>query len=378
MSDAIEKHNAQGDFLVTPQRALDQLKTVQAVVKEVMKKDEHYGVIPGTGKPTLLKPGAELLNNMYGYYLDGLDIIEKTEQWEVPIEATSFPLFRYIVRCILKNAQGITVSTGIGECNSYEDKYRWRKAARKCPKCGKETIIKGKAEYGGGFLCYKNKGGCGVKFGDNDPTITSQQEGRLPNERIHDQINTLLKMAKKRSFIDATLSATRTSGMFTQDMEDFAGLSDIQEAEYVEAPQEQSQEFDPSKEYIGFGKYSGSLWSETPKDYLEWLVKNAKKKEDGHKAEATIKWFDIQQPAPQGDVTDEMFPEPNQVPLFDVLCSQLNEVAHTYDPAELVKWGEANKEKIKTLKKQEQDVLRKSYRAAMQDSEKAQRGAEAQ
>jgi hypothetical protein len=33
-------------------------------------------------------------------------------------------------------------------------------------------------------------------------------------------VNTLLKMAKKRALIDAVLSATRASGIFTQDIED--------------------------------------------------------------------------------------------------------------------------------------------------------------
>jgi hypothetical protein len=33
-----------------------------------------------------------------------------------------------------------------------------------CPKCGKDAIIKGKEEYGGGYLCFKKKGGCGAKF----------------------------------------------------------------------------------------------------------------------------------------------------------------------------------------------------------------------
>jgi len=42
-------------------------------------------------------------------------------------------------------------------------------AAVKCPTCHKEnTIIKGKPEYGGGWLCYSKKGGCGAKF-DYDP-----------------------------------------------------------------------------------------------------------------------------------------------------------------------------------------------------------------
>ena len=35
-----------------------------------------------------------------------------------------------------------------------------------CPKCQKPAIIKGKTEYGGGWLCFKKKGGCGAKFTD--------------------------------------------------------------------------------------------------------------------------------------------------------------------------------------------------------------------
>lgn len=42
------------------------------------------------------------------------------------------------------------------------------KKAAPCPECGKDTIIKGKEEYGGGWLCYKAKGGCGAKF-DKEP-----------------------------------------------------------------------------------------------------------------------------------------------------------------------------------------------------------------
>ena len=232
-SNAIEKAG-QGEFLVHPQKALDQLKALQAVVKEVMVKDEHYGTIPGTGKPTLLKPGAELLNNMYGFRLGSIEI-EKTEQWDVQPSAETFPLFRYLITTTLINAAGEVIATGIGECNSYEVKYRWRSMARKCPKCGKETIIKGKEEYGCGWLCFGKKGGCGAKFKEDAPEIVKQTEGRTFNENIFDQVNTMVKMAKKRSYVDATLSATRTSGMFTQDLEDFVGISSIPTAQVAEA-----------------------------------------------------------------------------------------------------------------------------------------------
>lgn len=37
---------------------------------------------------------------------------------------------------------------------------------RPCPSCGQKAIIRGKAEYGGGFVCWKKMGGCGAKFDD--------------------------------------------------------------------------------------------------------------------------------------------------------------------------------------------------------------------
>ncbi len=33
-----------------------------------------------------------------------------------------------------------------------------------CPVCGKDAIIKSKAEWGGGWVCFKKKGGCGTKW----------------------------------------------------------------------------------------------------------------------------------------------------------------------------------------------------------------------
>jgi hypothetical protein len=128
-------------------------------------------------------------------------------------------LFDYEYRCILKRGDRI-VTSGMGCCSSYESRYRWRESSRKCPQCGKEAIIRGKEEYGGGWLCFKKKGGCGYKFMDSDPSIVSQETGKVLNSDPADLKNTIMKMAKKRAKIDATLAATGSSGIFTQDMED--------------------------------------------------------------------------------------------------------------------------------------------------------------
>jgi hypothetical protein len=189
------------------------LEQLQQFVREVMVDGEDYGMIPGVNKPVLLKPGAEKLCEVYGY-AQQLEIVNRVEDW-------NRPFFHYEVRCDLASKRtGRIIGSGVGSCNSMEAKYRWREGQRLCPKCQQPTIIKGKEEYGGGWICYRKKGGCGAKFADDDSGITDQTVGRVENDDVYTLVNTILKMAKKRAVVDATLSVTRSSALFTQDAED--------------------------------------------------------------------------------------------------------------------------------------------------------------
>lgn len=171
-----------------------------------------YGVIPGTKKKTLLKSGADKLCEVYGLY-DEYEI-KATIDWEKG-------LFDYEMKCLLRSRRDDSlVGTGVGCCSSYESKYLWRDSQRVCPKCGSNAIIKGKEEYGGGWLCFVKKGGCGAKFKDGDKSIEGQTIGRIENEDIADIKNTVYKIAKKRAKIDAVIGATRSSGIFTQDLDE--------------------------------------------------------------------------------------------------------------------------------------------------------------
>lgn len=184
--------------------------------RQALKENQDYGVIPGTSKNTLLKPGAEKLCRFFG--LSPRFRVEKEiENWEA-----EEPFFYYRIHCTLyRLGTDIVVAEGFGSCNSKEKKYRWRTSDRTCPNCGETAIIKGKAEYGGGWLCWSKRGGCGSKFSDSDPAIIDQPAGSVINPDMEDLPNTLLKMAKKRAFIDATLTATNASEFYTQDMEDY-------------------------------------------------------------------------------------------------------------------------------------------------------------
>lgn len=187
-------------------------------VKRIMEKDTDFGVIPGSTKPTLLKPGAEKLCNFFGLAPE-FEVVAKAEDWGSP---SSEPLFSYTYRCrLIKNGQ--VVGSGDGHCNSRETKYRYRQTQRLCPKCGKDAIIKGKAEYGGGWICFEKKGGCKAKFKDGDKSIEDQQVGRTLNADVADLVNTIVKMAQKRALVAAVLVTTSASEFYTQDIEEGGG-----------------------------------------------------------------------------------------------------------------------------------------------------------
>lgn len=198
---------------------LAQVKLIQEVMRQVMTEGEHFGTIPGCGdKKTLLQPGAQKLTMTFRlgpeYQIQEVDLPRGHKE--------------YRVICTLKSIQsGVFVGQGVGCCSSMESKYRWRQGARKCPKCGKETIIMGKkfkpTDPEPGWLCWAKKGGCGATWPKGAQEIEGQSIDKVENENPADCFNTVLKIAKKRAFVDATITATAASDIFTQDIGDDEG-----------------------------------------------------------------------------------------------------------------------------------------------------------
>lgn len=130
--------------------------------KEAMTTGIDYGTIPGTKKPTLLKPGAEkiLLTLGISPRYEELNVIECYD------EGKEFASYRY--KCILtindrsNNNEPVIIAEGVGMAHTKE----------------------------------KN-------VGKANPL---------------DMFNTKLKIAKKRAMIDATLGISGLSSHFTQDM----------------------------------------------------------------------------------------------------------------------------------------------------------------
>jgi ribosomal protein L37AE/L43A len=230
------------DYAMRPQALLAQAHLIQEVMKEAMQYGEHYGVIPGTEKKdkegkilppeqqkrTLLKSGAEKLCFVFGLS-NKLDI-------------TSVDLANghreFTIVCNLFDRNGNARGQGVGFASTMESKHRYRgSAAKKCPKCGASAIRRSATEYGGGWYCDTKKDGCNAKYKpDSAEGIAFGKElsARAENQDPADQFNTVLKMAKKRALVDAVLTATAASDIFSQDMDDLEDkMERLDEAEQV-------------------------------------------------------------------------------------------------------------------------------------------------
>jgi len=91
-----------------------------------------------------------------------------------------------------------------------------------CPACGADAIIKSKAEWGGGWVCYKKRGGCGVKWPEGPfpvaasvaapNTMTAEQLFETPGEeaqRKGQEAATLLSAIQGRWDVLKTPAALR-------------------------------------------------------------------------------------------------------------------------------------------------------------------------
>ena len=179
---------------------LEAIRRFQAIAQSQMIQGHDYGVIPGTQKPTLLKPGAEKIIRLLGL-ADEYIISEQMIDWQKPF-------FHYVIRCILRHlATGTVVCEGLGECNSMEVKYRWRWAwPSELPLELQGDAGKATRERLVSRLVNTRNG--------------KARQYRLANDEVWSVANTILKMAKKRAMVDAALSAGRLSDVFTQDLED--------------------------------------------------------------------------------------------------------------------------------------------------------------
>ena len=133
---------------------------IDAVIAKNLKAGRDYDRLPNTAKPTLFKSGAEILADVFNFRTTA-KVINRVENYD-----KQFVLYEICVTVFEKD--GNIVAEGLGSCNSRERRY-----------------LK-------------------TDFATN--------------------LNTILKMAKKRAFVDAILTATHASKVFTQDIEDIVNF----------------------------------------------------------------------------------------------------------------------------------------------------------
>jgi hypothetical protein len=204
--------------VLTPADIIAQVALIQQVMSGVMHEGEHYGKIPGCGdKPSLLKPGAEKLAMTFrlapSYHRD----VEKLDNDHRD----------YVLTCTLTSlVTGQVVGDAMGSCSTKESKYRFRTG---------EVTFTGEPVPPAYWDLRKDKqpeaiallGGRGHSTKKNPDTGTWEivvAGEKVEHDNPADNYNTVLKMAMKRAFIAAILSATAASDIFTQDLED---LSDV-------------------------------------------------------------------------------------------------------------------------------------------------------
>lgn len=197
---------------------VEQTRIVHDLMKRVMVDGTHYGTIPGCGtKQCLLKAGAETI----------AFVLRLAPEFTVEVVPLGGEHREVRVVCRLRSIHtGAFVAEGVGSCSTMESKYRWRKGGRSCPECGSDALKrskyapKGRPNEKPGWYCYAKAGGCGTEFSYDDERIAEQVSGRVENPDIADTYNTVLKMAKKRAYVDGTITAAAASDVFTQDVED--------------------------------------------------------------------------------------------------------------------------------------------------------------
>lgn len=216
---------------------MQKIGQMQAIVQKTLKNGQDYGEVPGTNKPTLLKPGGEKICMLFGLNPE-YEFLQTTEDYDKEF-------FSYNIKCTLYR-NGQAVAQGVGSCNSKEKKYRFI------------NVDEVPENYVGYQEQFTDKYGR-VKYKINNVDVCSL-------------VNTILKMAKKRAFIDAVLQVASLSEVFTQDLEDMK--------DFIQQEQNETMTLEQAKNIkLSFGKYKGMTLGElttADSQYCDWLFSNEK------------------------------------------------------------------------------------------------------
>lgn len=206
-----------------------QVNKIQNAMAQVMQDKVHFGLVPGCGdKPALLKAGAEKLAMMFRlipeFKINRIDLADGHREYEIV--------------CTLRHQSGWAAGQGVGTCSTMESKYRYRGAELTLTDVAVPSAYWGqrgsKERYPDELV--KALGGeyepkqLAVQKTENGWFIGIKGEKKA-NPDIADTYNTVLKMGKKRALVDAVITATAASDIFTQDIDETIESFPQQEAQ---------------------------------------------------------------------------------------------------------------------------------------------------
>lgn len=259
---------------------LNAIARFQLLVRQTFKRDLDFGVIPGTQKPTLYKPGADKVRGLLGCS-DQYSIVDSVVDWDRP-------LFSFTYCCRLVHIQtGLIIGEGAGECNSMESKYRYRW-------CWPNEVEEEVRRYLEGKRGYTKT--IHTKNGD-------RLQYRVDNDDVYSLKNTILKMAKKRALVDVALGTGRLGEIFTQDLEDmeeFLGRGVVIEHEPASAPtapQPASQQRSAPARQAPAGEAVDQITDESDLDWRYWVLLQPLCADNGVKTPTNLKTLPASRPA---------------------------------------------------------------------------------
>src|SRR5574341_66474 len=93
---------------------IEQVHKIQHIKGAVIKKDIHYGTIPGTQKPSLYKAGAEILAMTF----------RMSPAFSVKVKSLGGDHREYSIVCTLTHITSqLIMAQGVGSCATTETKY---------------------------------------------------------------------------------------------------------------------------------------------------------------------------------------------------------------------------------------------------------------
>ena len=94
---------------------VERVNLVREAMKRCMVEGQHYGTVPGTKKPSLWKPGAELLGVLF----------QLGQRYRVQERLLPNDHILYTITCTqFYRPSGADISEGVGACTTMEYKYR--------------------------------------------------------------------------------------------------------------------------------------------------------------------------------------------------------------------------------------------------------------